>query len=231
MTPQGPLYCETGHPWLFMAEPVNTITNAFIIVAAVFALREVRRAKVGMPFDLAILLFLLFATGIGSFFWHAFRTRVALAFDAIPGLLFLFVFAGLWIRRLYGPVAGALGALGLMRTTAGSIMLAMRLYPELRHMPPAISLAPAYATICVIGIALVVATARRLGAEPARVAAAALACAMGASICRSVDLMMCNVVPFGTHFLWHILLSLAAYLAIVMLTQLKTMPHAELRTA
>ena len=29
--------CETGHPWLFMAEPVNTITNAFIIIAAILA--------------------------------------------------------------------------------------------------------------------------------------------------------------------------------------------------
>ena len=97
----------------------------------------------------------------------------------------------------------------------------MRLYPQIREMPPAISLAPAYATISAIGIALVVVTARRLGAEPARIAAAALACAIGASICRSIDLMMCSVIPFGTHFLWHILLSLAAYLAILMLTKLR----------
>ena len=89
MTPSGPIYCETGHPWLFMAEPVNTVTNAFIILAAILAFMQVRRAKIGMPPGLAVLLFLLFATGVGSFFWHAFRTRLALVFDALPGLLFL----------------------------------------------------------------------------------------------------------------------------------------------
>jgi hypothetical protein len=35
-------------------------------------------------------------------------------------------------------------------------------------------------------------------------------------------LPLCRAVPFGTHFLWHILLSLAAYLGIVMLIRLKT---------
>jgi hypothetical protein len=222
----GPLYCETGHALLFMAEPVNTVTNVFIIVAGIFAVREVQRARIGMPFDLALLLFLLFATGVGSFFWHAFRTRVALAFDAIPGLLFLLVFAGLWIRRLFGPWAGVLGAFGLMAAAAGAITLTVRLFPEIRQMAPAISLAPAYATISAIGIGLAIVTARRLGGEPARIAVFALASAIFASLCRSIDLMMCSAMPFGTHFLWHIFLSLAAYLAIVMLVKLRVAERA-----
>ena len=57
------MYCETGHPWLFMAEPVNTITNAFIILSAILAFRQVRKAQIGWPADIVILLFLLFATG------------------------------------------------------------------------------------------------------------------------------------------------------------------------
>jgi len=43
-------------------------------------------------------------------------------------------------------------------------------------------------------------------------------------VCRSIDLMMCGIIPFGTHFIWHILLSLAAYLGIVMLLRLKPQP-------
>lgn len=222
MTPRGPLYCETGHPWLFMAEPVNTITNAFIIIAAVLAWREVRRAKVGMPFDLAILLFLLFATGIGSFFWHAFRTRVALAFDALPGLLFLFVFTGIWIGRLFGRWAGITGAFGVLVAAFGSIWLTVTLFPAMRSFPPAISLAPAYAAISVIGFGLVIATVRRIGWTSAEIVATALACAIAAAVCRSIDLAVCSVIPFGTHFLWHILLSTAAYLAIVFLLRQKT---------
>jgi len=221
VTPHGPLYCETGHPWLFMAEPVNTITNAFIVLAAILAWREVRRAKVGMPFDLTILLFLLFATGIGSFFWHAFRTRVALAFDALPGLLFLFVFSGLWINRLFGRWAAIFGAFGLLIAAAGSIYLTVTLFPVMRTFPPAISLAPGYATISLIGFSLVVVTVRKIGWTSAEIVAGALVCAITAAVCRSIDLAVCSVIPFGTHFLWHILLSTAAYLGIVFLLRQK----------
>jgi hypothetical protein len=222
MHPHGPLYCETGHPWLFMAEPVNTITNAFIVLASILAFLQVRRAKIGWPPDIVILLFLLFATGIGSFFWHAFRTRLALAFDAIPGLLFLFVFTGVWIGRLFGRWAGILGAIGLLLAATLSIVFSMWAFPGLRMLPPALSLAPAYATISVIGFFLVWATVRRIGWTSAEIVSGALACAITAAVCRSIDLMMCGIIPFGTHFLWHILLSIAAYLGIVFLIRQRT---------
>lgn len=205
-----------------MAEPVNTVTNGFIIFAAFLAWREVRRAKVGMPLDLSILLFLLFATGVGSFFWHAFRTRVALAFDALPGLLFLFVFSGMWINRLFGRWAGIFGALGLLVAALGSIWLTVTLFPAMRTLPPAISLAPAYATISLIGFGLVIVTIGKIGWTSAEIVAGALVCAIAAAVCRSIDLVVCSVVPFGTHFLWHILLSTAAYLGIVFLLRQKT---------
>lgn len=204
-----------------MAEPVNTVTNGFIILAAFLAWREVRRAKVGMPLDLSILLFLLFATGVGSFFWHAFRTRVALAFDALPGLLFLFVFSGMWINRLFGRWAGIFGALGLLFAAFGSIWLTVTLFPAMRTLPPAISLAPAYATISLIGFGLVIVTIGKIGWTSAEIVAGALVCAIAAAVCRSIDLVVCSVVPFGTHFLWHILLSTAAYMGIVFLLRQK----------
>lgn len=219
--PTGPLYCETGHPWLMMAEPVNTITNAFIIVAAILALREVRRARIGMPFDLALLLFLLFATGIGSFFWHAFRTRAALAFDAIPGLLFLFVFAGLWFRVLFGNVAGVAGALGLIALSVGTTALWRHLTGGFYGMPMALAFAPAFASVAAVGLFLTLTTAGRYGWDVARLGAVAIASAMTAATCRSIDLLVCREIPIGLHFVWHILLSLAAYLGIVMLTRLK----------
>lgn len=224
MTPTGPLYCETGHPWLFIAEPVNTITNAFIIIAAILALRDIRRAKIGMPIDLAILLFLLFATGIGSFFWHGFRTRVALAFDALPGLAFLFVFAGLWMRVLWGGVVGLLGAIALLGASVLSLYLGRLYLGNMPGMPPAIFLAPAFAMVAVVGIILATITTHRYGRGPARLGAAALASAIIAAVCRSIDLLTCSIIPFGTHFIWHILLSLAAYLGILMLLRLKPTP-------
>ena len=73
---------------------MNTLTNAFILLAAYLAYRRLRAAKIGWPADIVVLLILLTITGIGSFLWHGLRLRWALALDATPGLLFLFVFAG-----------------------------------------------------------------------------------------------------------------------------------------
>jgi len=41
--------------------------------------------------------------------------------------------------------------------------------------------------------------------------------AVVAFIFRTADLSVCGLIPFGTHFLWHIFLSGAAYLAILFL--------------
>ncbi|MBV8976186.1 MAG: ceramidase domain-containing protein [Alphaproteobacteria bacterium] len=221
MTPHGPIYCETGHPWLFMAEPVNTLTNIFIIIAAILALREVRRARIGMPLDLAVLLFLLFATGIGSFAWHGLRVPLALAFDALPGLLFLFAMAGLWFRALFGSLAGLLGAVGTIALAAASIFLWRRYGPNMQGMPPAFGFLPAFFAIAALGFVLAAVTRARFGAGVAALGFVAVLCGVAAATARSVDLLTCRTIPFGTHFLWHMLLSLAAYLGIVMLTRMK----------
>ena len=218
MTPHGPIYCETGHPWLFMAEPVNTVTNIFILLAAVMALREVRRARIGFPPGISILLLLLFATSIGSFFWHAFRTRMALAFDAIPGLLFLLVFAGLWMGALFGWRRAVAGAVAMIAAAVGSVWL-------WRHLGGAAAspfqFAPAFVVTAATGLGMALATGRKFGADEARLGLVVMLCAIVAAVCRSIDLLVCAEIPFGTHFLWHIFLAAAAYLGILLLLRMK----------
>jgi len=220
MTPNGPLYCETGHPWLFMAEPVNTITNIFIVLAAIMATRAVARAKIGWPVGIMVLLALLFATGIGSAWWHGTRERVALAFDAIPGLLFLFAFACLWMRALWGSLVAVLGVVLLFAAAAGSVWAGR--YFVFDGGTSALMFAPAFAVISLAGLGLVAATGARYGSNMALRGIVIMMCAISAAVFRSIDLMMCAIVPFGTHFLWHILLSTAAYLGITMLVRMKT---------
>jgi hypothetical protein len=220
MTQYGPIYCETGHPWLGMAEPVNTITNIFILLAAFLAYRRVRAAKIGMPVDIAILLLLLTATGIGSFLWHGLRQRWALQLDWMPGVLFLLVFAALWMRRLFGWIAGVVGAVLMIACAVGSVILAWR-FNLLGHVSPNLRFTPAFGTITIFGLGLVLATAWKYGAAAAAQGALILACAMAAAVFRSIDLMMCALVPFGTHFLWHILLATAAYFGIAMLVEMR----------
>jgi hypothetical protein len=42
-----------------------------------------------------------------------------------------------------------------------------------------------------------------------------------AAIARSIDLMVCQYIPFGTHFLWHIGLSTAACLGILLMVRIR----------
>jgi Ceramidase len=220
-TPRGPLYCETGHPWLFMAEPVNTLTNFVIIGMAVAAFLHVRRRTGGAPLDLMVLVALIFATGVGSLFWHMLRSPVWLVFDFMPGLLFLVAFIFLWLRALYGPlagigglvfiIAGSIGAMAFGRGQAGAAVI---------PRSPLV-FAPFFVVLLLIGSGLVILTRRIHGPAAARSAAIVLGFAALAATFRSIDLIACQVVPIGTHFLWHIFLSTAAYRCVVFLTALK----------
>ena len=218
---RGPVYCETGHPWLFMAEPVNTLTNFVIIAAAIAALLYVRRRAKSYPPDLMVLVILLFATGIGSFFWHALRTPTWLVLDWLPGVLFLVTFIFLWLRALHGPLAG-LGALLFVIAASTGAMAVARAQAGSMPMPASpLVIVPFFAVLLLIGAGFVLLTRRARGLSAALAAALLLGLAALAATFRSIDLLACSVVPFGTHFLWHIFLSAAAYRCITFLTDMK----------
>ena len=219
MNPQGPIYCETGHPWLGMAEPVNTITNAAIILAAYFAYRYVKKSKVGFSPDLVVLIFLLAACGIGSTLWHGLRTWWALQLDWIPGVLYLIVLSTLWFRRLFGWAVGIFAVVAMMAAAVLSVRLA---WPYIdSSLPVSMHFVPAFATITTFALGMVTFTARKYGADTAWLGGLILMFAVAAAVFRSIDMMMCDLIPFGTHFLWHLGLSTAAYLGIVLMVRMK----------
>ncbi len=216
--PQGPIYCDTQHMWLGLHEPVNTITNAAILIAAYFAYRHIKRSGLRLTPDLGLLLLLLVGVGIGSALWHGLRTFWALQLDWIPGVLFLLVLTVLWIRQLYGWAAGIVGMV-LMMIVA---LLGVRyLGSGLAEITPNLRFAPAYATITVVGIGMVAGAWSKFGRDTAMIGIAALVFAIGAAVARSIDMVVCPVIPFGTHFLWHIGLSTAACLGIVLMVRMK----------
>jgi hypothetical protein len=90
-------YCERLGPE-FWSEPVNAITNAAFVVAALAAYLLWRRKT---PDDW-VALFLIcvgLATGIGSFLFHTFATRWALLADVIPIVVFIHGFLLIALRR------------------------------------------------------------------------------------------------------------------------------------
>ena len=216
----GPVYCETGHPWFGIAEPVNFITNAFIIVAAGFAAEYVAKSPHRRDAGPWLLVGLLLLTGIGSFLWHGLRTPFTLALDTWSGILFLITLIWLWVGALYGRAAGFLGSVGFVAAAVGSLALSFRLMTAATPAARPLMFAPFFLTVVAAGTWLVRATWRKAGIGTARWGMAALVCGLIAAAGRSADLPLCHAIPFGTHFAWHTFLSLAAYLSIVMLVRL-----------
>jgi len=224
----GPIYCDTAHMWLGMHEPVNTISNAAILIAAWFAYRYVKRSRVGFAPGLIVLLILLTWVGIGSALWHGLRTSWALILDWLPGVCYLLVLTVLWIRQMFErPWLGwTVGVVG-MAAMAIAGMLGVRDFGDtLAQISPNMRFVPMFAAVTVFGIVIVTATARRYGGAAAMQGVLILLCGIVAAIARSIDLLVCPYIPFGTHFLWHIGLSTAACLGLVLIVRLKKQRNA-----
>jgi hypothetical protein len=90
-------YCERLGPE-FWSEPVNAITNAAFVVAALAAYLLWRR-KTPDDWVALFLICVVLATGIGSFLFHTFATRWALLADVIPIVVFIHGFLLFALRR------------------------------------------------------------------------------------------------------------------------------------
>jgi hypothetical protein len=194
-------YCERTTPGL-LAEPLNAITNASFLIAAWAAWFLARRSG-RVPADIQILLWLSVATGIGSGLWHTYATAWALILDIIPILLFLIWFFWRYMRGVAGmstPFAAAAIVVFLLATILAQRFAGV-LHGALYYTPALIGL-----------LALGLFHARQR--EAARYTLLAAAGAMGlALVFRTIDQEVCPALPIGTHFLWHGLNGLAAYLA------------------
>lgn len=225
MPPQfhGPVYCDTQHMLWGIHEPVNTITNAAILIAAWVAFRHIKRSGLKFTPDLILLLFLLTAVGVGSALWHGLRTMWALQLDWIPGVLYLLVLTVLWIRQLYGWSAGVFG---MMCMIAVSVLGVAKFGDSFAAITPNLRFAPFYITVTLMGVIMVRGAWRKFGRETAMLGVIAVAFGIGAAVARSIDLLVCPVVPFGTHFLWHLGLSTAACLGLMLIVKMKKLRGA-----
>lgn len=192
-------------------------SNAFILLAAVLAARHLCRHRgSGGTWALAGLLFL---TAFGSFAWHGWRTSLTLLLDSWSGIAFLLTLIGVWVGVLYSPRAGFAAAFGFVLAAAASFAAGFVWIFPLGGVAARLVFVPFFLLVAGLGWRLVAMTwQRHRGAG--RVGLFALLAGLTAAVGRSADLFTCDRLPFGTHFVWHLFLSLAAYLAIVMLVKL-----------
>ncbi len=195
------IYCERLSP-AFWAEPINAVTNAAFLVAALVAFGLWRRKTPDDWIGLA-LIGIVFVIGIGSFLFHTFATRWAGLADVIPILVFILFYLLIALRRF----------LELHWVICISIVIGfLVLGPMVGEVwEPLIggsaSYLPALLAIYVVGLFYL----RKNGPLARQVLLAGMVFTLSLTF-RAIDEPLCNSVTFGTHFLWHILNSLVLYL-------------------
>lgn len=200
-------YCERVGDAVW-AEPLNAVTNAAFIVAAVAGvLLLVRDGRRDVPATL--LSGLVFAIGVGSFLFHTIPQRWTLLADVVPIQLFAFGYFGLALRRFLGFGAAAAVA-GVLALLAASVALSAGLAPLL---PAGARGSAGYAAfaLALFGVALAVRRQERAARTAAALAAAGLVFAASLTL-RSLDQPLCASLPIGTHWLWHLLNAVVLFL-------------------
>jgi hypothetical protein len=185
-------YCERLGPG-FWAEPVNAVTNAAFMIVAVLLWPRTRDEALAR-----LLAAILFAIGVGSFLFHTLATRWAAAVDVAAILLFILTYVFAANRHVWGwPVwAAALGTAAVIPWTAALTRLfaALPFFTISAYYWPVVLLILVYAAL---------AWRRHPATARGWLLGAALLCLSLAF--RSVDEGLCDRLPLGTHFLWHLL--------------------------
>lgn len=186
-------YCERLAPG-FWAEPLNAVTNAAFIIAAlvVWSILGGKRDP-----GARVLTVILFVIGVGSFLFHTYATRWAGIADVLPILLFILVYVYLATRRFFGTGIVLAGAMVLAffpyswAVTQGIGALTGPLNGSLSYVP---------VPILILVYAALLAFRAPLTARGLAIGAGILALSL---VFRTIDHAVCPVLPFGTHFLWH----------------------------
>lgn len=185
-------YCERLGPG-YWAEPLNALTNAAFMIAAWLMWRRVG----ALPMARAMVV-VLGGIGLGSFAFHTHANRLTGLLDAAPilGFILLYVFAA------------SRDFLGLKPWLAGLAMLAFIPYAAatvpLWSMVPRLGSSAGYAPVPVF-ILFYAWLLWHVSPATARGLTIGAGLLVASLAFRTLDAPLCDRLPHGTHFLWHML--------------------------
>lgn len=189
-------YCERIDP-SFWAEPVNAITNAAFLLAAIFMWHRSR----GVPMARALSA-VLFAIGVGSFLFHTYAQTWAAIADVAPIAIYVLLYIFLATRDFWNQnTLISLGALVLFFPYAYVTVPMFELLPVF-HVSAGYGPVPLLILIYAFGL-------RNRAPETARGLAIGAVIILLSLTFRSIDMPFCESLPMGTHFMWHILNGIA----------------------
>lgn len=198
------IYCErvgTG----FWAEPWNAWSNLAFIAAAIWG--GVTAARLGVRHWVAWLLIVLAGLiGVGSFLFHTFANTWSALADIVPIWTFVATFVLAGMRYIGGMPPARVAGVSLAVVTVAVLIarLAMGEGSTEPAGPDPLNGSAQYAPAL-----LALATFALLTWRWSHPAAPWLLAATGvfllSLILRTVDRDLCEALPLGTHFLWHVL--------------------------
>lgn len=187
-------YCERLSPG-YWAEPINAVTNAAFLIAAFVMLRRVRGQ--GMPLAM-VLVAILAAIGVGSYLFHTHAQVWAAMADVVPILLYILVYIFAINRDVWHMKPLTAGIV-----TSLFIPYAAVTVPLFQYVP-GLGGSAAYAPVPLL-ILIYAFLLRNRVPDTARGLAIGAAILIASITFRALDQPICAQVPFGTHFMWHIL--------------------------
>lgn len=195
------LYCERLGPGLW-TEPLNAVSNIAFFLAAFFVWMLAKKNSMDRG-GTRILVILLLAIGTGSTLFHTLATKWAMLADTLPILFYQIAFIALYSLNVM--------RLGTKKTFA--ILAAFFITIYLFELVPesvlngSVSYVPAL--LFLGGFA---AWHNRNAAREKRGLLLAAAMFLISLTLRSLDMQLCPEIPFGVHFMWHILNGILLYL-------------------
>jgi signal transduction histidine kinase len=193
-------YCERLGPE-FWAEPLNAVSNLAFIIAAILLLLSRPQSRADWFLSLWIGVI-----GIGSFLFHTFATRWALATDSLPILVFIVVYFYLAMRD-YLKLAIWVSASATIAYVPVSFAIAWL-------ADPVAGSSSGYVAALLAILAVGAATVGRDGKTASRLLITGLVFAVSIGF-RMADEPSCGVWPAGTHFVWHVLNAVVLYRLVI----------------
>jgi hypothetical protein len=188
------IYCERLDP-SFWAEPINAVTNLAFIAVGVWALRG--SSQTGKVLGLLTVL-----VGIGSLAFHTFATPWAAALDVGFIALFILALAYLAPRHLWNQTPGMsiVASVLVIVVIATVSSLAPSLEALFGYFPPGLYVG-AWLSLAIYAVI----SLRGDFVNSGRWLAIATTIFPISLLARELDIPLCESIPIGTHWLWHLL--------------------------
>ncbi|MBM3206864.1 MAG: hypothetical protein FJZ43_04570 [Candidatus Staskawiczbacteria bacterium] len=185
-------------------EPINTISNLAFVIAGIFAFYKLKNEKGVLKFVLPTLLILV---GVGSSLWHFSHTHLGDIADTFFILIFASVVSLLFFRKLLHSWTAIL--------LSFFALLGITLFAEqLDYLNGSLPYVVLLIALIVGGIFY----GKKFG-DSKTLLLTTVAIFGLAIIFRSIDILICPSISFGTHFLWHILVAVLGYQLILLVAR------------